>query len=97
MERNNISTGGRIRALAETPEITFGVIVMIMASAIVFAVPAHAAPTANNGIIFQLQLAGDVDETFNIHDVGLVSGDPSPIYLSDSILIPTGTVLPTGL
>jgi len=71
-------------------------VAMLSVLALIFAVPAHSAPTAVNRTL-QLSLDGPVDVTFNIHDVGMVSGDPRPIYLRDQTLTPVGTDLPPGL
>lgn len=68
----------------------------VAASTLTFVVTSHAAPTANDFVV-QQNLEGNVDVTFNIHDAGIVSGGPSPVYLSESILMPTGAELPPGL
>lgn len=84
MRERKLVASNRVRAFAGA------------AVAFVFAVPAFAAPTANDFIV-QQDLAGNVDITFNIHDVGIVTGGPAPVYLSESAFKAVGTALPPGL
>ena len=61
------------------------------------AIGAHAAPPEAIDRTLQLPFDQNVNLLINVHDIGMVSGGPAPVYLLESFFMPMGSVLPPEL